>query len=50
MSACHIGSAQLNNNVEDKAWAGKYQLLYMSPEIAINSISKLQKLHNSQVS
>jgi hypothetical protein len=31
--------------VKRKAWAGEYQLLYITPELATNNTAALQQLH-----
>jgi ATP-dependent DNA helicase RecQ len=31
--------------VKRKAWAGEYDLIYITPELATNQVSELQQLH-----
>lgn len=33
--------------VKRKAWAGEYQLIYITPELATNNTSSLQQLHTT---
>jgi len=33
--------------VTRKAWAGKYQLIYITPELATSNITGLQQLHST---
>jgi superfamily II DNA helicase RecQ len=43
--ACLLGSAQLERGVTERAWAGDYQLVYMTPEVAVASLARLAALH-----
>ncbi len=45
--ACFLGSAQLDASVEGKAFSGKYQLVYLTPEKLMISLDKLVALHRS---
>eukprot|EP00882_Tetradesmus_deserticola_P033692 GHRQ01038510.1.p3 GENE.GHRQ01038510.1~~GHRQ01038510.1.p3 ORF type:complete len:125 (+),score=36.14 GHRQ01038510.1:1606-1980(+) len=45
VSAAFLGSAQSSAEVKRKAWAGEYQLLYITPELATNNTAALQQLH-----
>jgi ATP-dependent DNA helicase RecQ len=31
--------------VKRKAWAGEYDLIYITPELATNQVAELQQLH-----
>jgi superfamily II DNA helicase RecQ len=35
----------LPKQVKRKAWAGEYQMLYITPELATNNTAALQHLH-----
>ncbi|WIA16435.1 hypothetical protein OEZ85_013122 [Tetradesmus obliquus] len=45
VSAAFLGSAQSSAEVKRKAWAGEYQLLYITPELATGNTAALQQLH-----
>ncbi|CAF2089323.1 unnamed protein product [Brassica napus] len=44
VSACFLGSGQLDNRIEQKAMQGLYQIIYVCPETVIRLIKPLQKL------
>ncbi|KAJ0253783.1 ATP-dependent DNA helicase Q-like SIM [Hirschfeldia incana] len=44
VSACFLGSGQLDNRIEQKAMQGMYQIIYVCPETVIRLIKPLQKL------
>eukprot|EP00798_Chlamydomonas_sp_ICE-L_P031836 gene31836-7042_t len=46
IKACFLGSAQSKANVRSDAFAGKYQLVYMTPELAVNALKELASLHS----
>eukprot|EP00798_Chlamydomonas_sp_ICE-L_P001713 gene1713-33119_t len=46
ISACLLGSAQTDNNVRLEAFAGAYQFVYMTPELAVNSLTQLRNMHS----
>ncbi len=43
--ACFLGSAQSSQRVKDDAWAGRYLVVYMTPELAISSKERLAQLN-----
>lgn len=43
--ACFLGSAQHDERVKADAWAGLYQLVYLTPELAAASSDRLAALH-----
>ncbi|KAG2452664.1 hypothetical protein HYH02_002897 [Chlamydomonas schloesseri] len=45
ITAAFLGSAQSSRQVKDDAWAGAYQFVYMTPELACASGSALAALH-----
>ncbi|EFJ47726.1 hypothetical protein VOLCADRAFT_117801 [Volvox carteri f. nagariensis] len=45
LSAAFLGSAQNSRQVKDDAWTGKYQFLYLTPELATSSGPALASLH-----
>lgn len=45
--ACYLGSAQSDDAVKADAWAGKYQLVYLTPELAAASAERLSALHTA---
>ncbi|KAL0890770.1 hypothetical protein Bca101_014753 [Brassica carinata] len=44
VSACFLGSGQLDNRIEQKAMQGMYQIIYVCPETVVRLIKPLQKL------
>ncbi|MEW5308662.1 MAG: hypothetical protein WDW38_000601 [Sanguina aurantia] len=48
ISAAFLGSAQSDWKVKSDAWAGKYKFVYLTPELAVMSASRLTKLHQTQ--
>ncbi|XP_010455101.1 PREDICTED: ATP-dependent DNA helicase Q-like SIM isoform X2 [Camelina sativa] len=44
ISACFLGSGQLDNRIEEKAMQGMYQIIYVCPETVVRLIKPLQKL------
>lgn len=46
--ACLLGSAQADPKVRADAWAGRYQLVYLTPELAVRSIDRLAALHQGR--
>lgn len=44
ISACFLGSAQPDSSVAEGAWAGRYMIIYMTPEFAISNIEHLAQL------
>ncbi|KAG7552088.1 DEAD/DEAH box helicase domain [Arabidopsis thaliana x Arabidopsis arenosa] len=44
VSACFLGSGQLDNCIEEKAMQGMYQIIYVCPETVVRLIKPLQKL------
>ncbi|EOA19953.1 hypothetical protein CARUB_v10000204mg [Capsella rubella] len=44
ISACFLGSGQLDNCIEEKAMQGMYQIIYVCPETVVRLIKPLQKL------
>ena len=47
IKACLLGSAQASSDVRVDAMAGKYELTYMTPELALKSIDALSTLHRT---
>ncbi|KAL1198027.1 ATP-dependent DNA helicase Q-like SIM [Cardamine amara subsp. amara] len=47
ISACFLGSGQLDNRIEQKAMQGLYQIIYVCPETVVRLIKPLQKLAKS---
>eukprot|EP00887_Chlorella_sp_A99_P003535 scaffold7.g3535.t1 len=45
--ACFLGSAQTSAAVTADAWAGRYQFIYLTPELAVSAVVRLQQLHAS---
>eukprot|EP00775_Hariotina_reticulata_P009775 gene9775-9932_t len=45
--AAMLGSAQTSAEVKRRAWAGEYQLIYITPELAATNITGLQQLHST---
>jgi ATP-dependent DNA helicase RecQ len=45
--ACLLGSAQTSLRVRDDAWAGRYQLVYVTPELALGCAARLAVLHST---
>ncbi|KAG2446096.1 hypothetical protein HXX76_000696 [Chlamydomonas incerta] len=45
VTAAFLGSAQSSRQVKDDAWAGAYQFVYMTPELACSSGAALAALH-----
>jgi len=43
-AAVHV-SAAVHVQVKRKAWAGEYDLTYITPELAANNTAALQQLH-----
>jgi ATP-dependent DNA helicase RecQ len=45
--ACLLGSAQSDRRVREDAWAGKYQLVYLTPELAVSEggLASIKRLH-----
>ena len=50
LKACFLGSAQTNHAVTQGAWAGEYQFIYITPELAASRLSALQQLQRDHVS
>ncbi|XP_029125623.1 ATP-dependent DNA helicase Q-like SIM isoform X2 [Cajanus cajan] len=48
ISACFLGSGQLDNTVEKKAMGGLYNIVYVCPETLLRLIQPLQKLAESR--
>nr|XP_043630656.1 ATP-dependent DNA helicase Q-like SIM [Erigeron canadensis]XP_043630657.1 ATP-dependent DNA helicase Q-like SIM [Erigeron canadensis]XP_043630658.1 ATP-dependent DNA helicase Q-like SIM [Erigeron canadensis] len=48
VSACFLGSGQIDNSAEQKAMEGKYQLIYVCPETILRLIKPLQTLAQSR--
>ncbi|ESQ32235.1 hypothetical protein EUTSA_v10003644mg [Eutrema salsugineum] len=44
ISACFLGSGQLDNRIEQKAMQGMYQIIYVCPETVVRLIKPLQRL------
>ncbi|PRW18345.1 putative ATP-dependent DNA helicase [Chlorella sorokiniana] len=45
--ACFLGTAQLSQQVKEDAWRGKYQFVYITPEMASVSIDRLRALQRA---
>lgn len=45
--ACMLGSAQTDPRVGADAWAGKYQIVYLTPELALRSMDRLAALQKN---
>ena len=45
--ACMLGSAQQSSTIKEDAWAGRYQIVYLTPELAMASCDKLAALSKS---
>lgn len=50
LRACFLGSAQTDNKVKEDAWAGLYTYIYMTPELAVNSVGRLRHLRDTKAS
>jgi ATP-dependent DNA helicase RecQ len=46
--ACMLGSAQADPRVAEDAWRGAYDIVYMTPELAVASCERLSSLHASR--
>lgn len=44
VSACFLGSGQLDNRIEQKAMQGMYQIIYVCPETVIRYTSQLSEI------
>eukprot|EP01018_Ginkgo_biloba_P017915 Gb_21223 [translate_table: standard] len=44
VSACFLGSGQVDKSVEDRAMAGLYDIIYLCPETLLRVVGPLQKL------
>lgn len=49
MPACFLGSAQHDQDVVAGAWAGEYQLVYLTPELATRSVDCIKRLNATAV-
>lgn len=49
LSACYLGSGQRDGTVAPAAWRGDFELVYITPELAANNISRIKSLQASQV-
>jgi RecQ family ATP-dependent DNA helicase len=49
VAACLLGSAQNDPRVREDAWSGKYQLVYLTPELAASpqGLERIAKLHRT---
>ncbi len=49
VKACLLGSAQNSSKVREDAWAGRYQLVYLTPELAVSpaGLENFARLHKS---
>lgn len=48
VSACFLGSGQVDKSIEDRAMAGMYDIIYVCPETLLRVIGSLQKLSESR--
>jgi hypothetical protein len=48
IKAAYLGSSQKDEQVKRDAWLGKYDIVYMSPELACNSLDNIVILHNTR--
>lgn len=46
LRACYLGSAQMDPMVEADAWAGRYQFIYITPELAMSRMDSLASLRD----
>ena len=50
LTACFLGSAQTDRSITQGAWAGEFQFIYITPELAASKLSSLQQLQRDHVS
>lgn len=50
VTACFLGSAQTDHAITQGAWAGDFQFIYITPELAASKLSALQQLQRDHVS
>ena len=50
LKACFLGSAQTDHAITQGAWAGEFQFIYITPELAASKLSALQQLQRDHVS
>lgn len=48
VSACFLGSGQVDKSIEDRAMAGMYDIIYVCPETLLRVIGSFQKLAESR--
>lgn len=49
LNACFLGGDQTDEKVIRDAWSGMYDIVFMTPDLAVLSTKNLEKLHGRRV-